>query len=232
MLIKQILREIVLENVSLEEFNLGNADTIIQQKIRMLDVSFKKKALERVVSQYYYNHFNKLIMEEKVEEILPLFVRIKEELNSEEGKTNFVFVNVNPAPNHQLLDFQKVIEKAMTKKFIKSYLYVLEQRAETEEEMGKGFHTHIIIEIDETKSYSQAVKELARTFSVVCDTSNIHLFSCQKIKENDINKRRNYILGEKSDETKHLKQKIDKVWRKEYFLRDYYGNINIMLKKD
>lgn len=227
MIIKKILREIVLENITLEEYNLGDVDTILAQKIRMLDVSFKKKALERVVSQYYYNHFNKLIMEENVEEILPLFVRIKEEINSVQDNTNYIFLNVNPASNIELLNFLKIIEKSLKKKWIKSFLYVIEQRGETEEEIGKGFHTHIIIEKEETKSYSQAIKELARAFSGACDTSNLHFFNGSKIKQNDLSKRKNYILGRKADSAKWKKQDMDIIFRKEYFLKNYYGNFNI-----
>jgi len=232
MLIKQILRELVIEDISLEEHSICNVDTIVQQKIRLLDIQFKRRAMERVVSQYYYNHFNKLIMEENVEEILPLFKQIKQDINDVKDNTNFIFLNVNPAPNHSLLSFQQLIEKSLKKKWIKSFLYVLEQRGENEKEAGKGFHTHIIIEKDETKQYTQCIKELARSFSKVCDTTNYHLFNGTKIKNEDIEKRRNYILGRKADETKWLKQDMDIIWRQEYFLKSYYGNRDICLKKD
>jgi len=232
MLIQQILREIAIEDITIEEYNLGNVDTIIQQKTRKLDLYYKKKAMERVVSQYYYNHFNKLIMEERVEDILPLFTEIKNDIKSLDEKTNYIFVNVNPAPNHSLDYFHKLIHKAMSKKWVKDYLFVFEQRGENETEMGKGFHTHIILEKLPEKQYCQCIKELARTLAPVCDTSNYHLFSGAIIKESDINKRREYILGVKSDPTKHLKQQMDIIWRKENCLKPYYGNVNICLKKD
>lgn len=227
---EKILREIAVEGLTIEEMNIGNLDVILQQKTRQLDVYFKKKALERVVVQYYTNHFNKLIMEENFEKFLPLFKEIKEDINKFEEKTNYLFINVNPAPNHSLLYFQQVIEKALKKVWIKDYCYVLEQRAETEEEAGKGFHTHIIIEKIPEKQYSQCIKELGRSFSKVCDTSNYHLFSGAIIKESDINKRREYILGVKNDTQKHQKQIIDKYWRTENFLKTFYGNRDIALK--
>ena len=229
MLIKQILRELVVEDISLEEFSICNVDTIVQQKIRLLDIQFKRRAMERVVSQYYYNHFNKLIMEENVEEILPLFREIKKDINEINEKTNYIFINVNPMPNYSLLSFIQLIEKSLKKKWIKSALYVLEQRGENLEEAGKGFHTHIIIQKDETKNYNQCLKELGRSFQKCCDTSNFHLFNGSKIKEIDINKRRNYILGQKADPEKHKKQVMDKIWRNENFLKDYYGDYDIGL---
>lgn len=229
--IKSILRELVVEDVSLQEYSICNIETIVAQKIRLLDLVFKRKAMERVVSQYYYNHFNKLIMEEDIEEILPLFREIKRDINNSQDNSNYIFLNVNPSPNISLLYFQQVIEKSLKKKFIKSYLYVLEQRGENEEEAGKGFHTHMIIEKEETKQYTQAIKEFARSFSKVCDTTNFHLFNGSKIKENDISKRRNYILGKKSDENKHLKQQMDIIWRNNNYLKPYYGNIDICLKE-
>jgi len=232
MLIKQILRELVIEDISLEEHSICNVDTIVQQKIRLLDIQFKRRAMERVVSQYYYNHFNKLIMEENVEEILPLFRQIKKDINDVQDNTNYIFLNVNPAPNHSLLSFQQLIEKSLKKKWIKSYMYVLEQRGENQEELGKGFHTHMIIEKDDTKQYTQAIKEMGRTFSKVCDTSNYHLFNGSKIKDIDMDKRRNYIIGRKADPSKWLKQDMDIPWRNENFLKSYYGNYEIGLKKD
>jgi len=229
---EKILREIAVESLTLEEYNLGNLDVYIQQKTRQLDTYFKKKALERVVVQFYSNHFNKLIMEENFEKFLPLFKEIKEDINKFEEKTNYIFLNVNPAPNHSLLSFQQLIEKNMKKVWIKDYCYVLEQRGENPETIGKGFHTHIIIEKHPEKSYSQCIKELARSFSKCCDTSNFHLFSGAIIKESDINKRRQYILGVKQDTQKHLKQQFDIIWRKENFLKTSYGNPNICLKED
>ena len=230
--IQKILREIVIEDISLEEHSIMNVDTIVQQKIRLLDIQFKRRAMERVVSQYYYNHFNKLIMEEQVEDVLPLFKQIKCDINSVKDTSNFIFLNVNPAPNHSLLSFQQLIEKNLKKVWIKSYLYVLEQRGENLEELGKGFHTHIIIEKTETKQYTQALKELARSFSKCCDTSNYHLYNGSKIRAEDMEKRRNYILGRKADQTKWLKQDMDIIWRKEEFLKSSYGNLNIGLKKE
>lgn len=228
--IKRILREIVVEGIPIQDYLSGEQETIIIQKTRQLDILFKRKALERVVSQYYYNHFNKLIMEQNIEEILPLFKEIKEDINNKnETETNLMFVNCNPANNHSILEFMKVIEKAVSKKWIKSYCYVLEQRGETIEESGKGFHTHIIIQKDPTKSFTQGLKELARNFNKVCDSSNFHLFQGSKIKLKDIDYRRNYILGWKADESKHQKQRIDKIWRRENFLKDYYGNKDIGL---
>lgn len=232
MLIKSILRELVVEDISLQEYSICNIETIVEQKIRLLDLTFKRRAMERVVSQYYCNHFNKLIMEEQVEDVLPLFRQIKRDINDNQDNSNYIFLNVNPAPNHSLLYFQQVIEKSLKKKFIKSFLYVLEQRGENEKELGKGFHAHMIIEKEETKQYTQAIKEFGRSFSKVCDTSNYHLFNGSKIKEIDISKRRNYILGQKADENKHLKQQMDVIWRQKEFLKSYYGNYEIGLKKE
>jgi len=227
---EKILREIAVEGLTLEEYELGNLDVVLQQKTRQLDTLFKKKALERVVVQFYTNHFNKLIMEEEFEKFLPLFKDIKADINKFEEKTNYIFINVNPAPNHALLYFQQVIEKSLKKVWIKDYCYVLEQRGETLLELGKGFHTHIIIEKTPEKPYSQCIKELGRSFSKVCDTSNFHLYSGAIIKESDINKRREYILGVKNDTQKHLKQQMDIIWRKTEYLKTFYGNSQIGLK--
>lgn len=212
-----------MEDNELKEF-------VIQRKIIEIDNRMKYKSLEKVVNSYYYNYFNKLILEsDDVESFLPLFKEIKEELKNKKENGNYMFINVNPASNISLFSFLKIIDKFIKRKYILDYLYVLEQRGESLEELGKGFHLHMIIKKKESKSFNTLTKDAGMVFNPMCDTSNYHFFNTQYIKECDMEKRRNYIIGRKADPKKHLKQDMDIIWRKENNIKSYYGNIEIGL---
>jgi len=150
---------------------------------------------------------------------------INEKKNKDdESKSDFVFITVNPSPDVPLSDFRKAVDKSVKKTFIKKSLHVIEQRGETMEELGKGFHTHILIDKGDFRP-SHLRREFARTFSKVCDTSNPHCFNINYCKIEDIPKRQNYILGSKKDVAKHKKQLMDKEFRKKFAIKEYYGEL-------
>jgi len=60
--------------------------------------------------------------------------------------TNHIFLTINSPPDIDFLNFQKHINKLINKKWISKYLLCYEQRGETHEEQGRGFHAHILIE--------------------------------------------------------------------------------------
>ena len=52
-----------------------------------------------------------------------------------------IFQTINPPPIMSLLDFMNTIKKILTgRKWIDKHLYVLEQRGESMENLGKGFN--------------------------------------------------------------------------------------------
>jgi hypothetical protein len=63
--------------------------------------------------------------------------------------------------------FLKAIQKAMSKKGITYYEYVIEQRGKTEEELGKGFHTHFVF--NNGIKFCKAVSELQNSFEKKLD---------------------------------------------------------------
>ena len=113
-------------------------------------------------------------------------------------------------------DNLKNIQKAMTKKWIEKYEYVIEQRGETEEEAGKGIHVHYLI--TGKKPYSQIQRELANTLQV--DKAYIHVKPA-----NNIDGLRSYMAGQKTDE-KLKKVEIDKFFRTKHNIESYYTSSN------
>jgi len=147
----------------------------------------------------------------------------------EEIKENskYIFITINPNAQITLLDFINKVDKMMGKKWITNYLYVYEQRGETEAELGKGFHFHCILEKPKGKPYSHMIRELSNSANSVCDTSNFHFFNIKSISEEECQRKIIYITGRKADEAKHLKQQMDIVWRQKHNLLSFY-NVGIL----
>jgi hypothetical protein len=137
------------------------------------------------------------------------------ELNKE-----WYFLTINPRPDITLQEFMKTIQKAVLKRWITYYIFVIEQRGENEEELGKGFHTHIIF--NKGIKHCKVVLEMANTFKKMCDTSNYHLFNLKNIGDEEKKRKIEYITGCKKDEQKHLKQQMDIIFRKRENLKSYY----------
>lgn len=113
----------------------------------------------------------------------------------------------------------------MSKTWISYYVYVLEQRAENVEELGRGFHTHIIF--NKGIKNNKVVLEMSNTFKKMCDVSNFHFFNLKAIGEEEHKRKLEYITGIKADDAKHLKQEMDVIWREKLGLKKYYTNQKI-----
>lgn len=147
----------------------------------------------------------------------------------EEIKENskYIFITINPNAQITLLDFINKVDKMMGKKWITNYLYVYEQRGETEAELGKGFHFHLILEKPKGKPYSHMIRELSNSANSVCDTSNFHFFNIKSISEEECQRKIIYLTGAKADSLKHKKQEMDIIWRQQQNLLSFY-NVGII----
>lgn len=198
---------------------------ILKVTMSRIDKELRAKAFKEVLMNKYKSYYSKLLDEED-EEVLPIIKQMNIERREKEEslfKTNYAFITINPKPDVPLTEFRKAVDKASKKTFIKKSLYVIEQRGENLDELGKGFHTHMLIDKGDYRP-SHMMREFERTFKNLCDTSNPSCFNIRPCKENDLRKRQKYMLGSKKDPSKHLKQKFDKVFREKFVIRDYYGD--------
>lgn len=144
-----------------------------------------------------------------------------EKLKRKEDKKPFVFITINPKPDADFNDFKINIEDIATWSWVDKCYWVFEQRGSTESEMGRGFHSHIIIEkynIAVNKIKSQ-VKNKFKKFVGVC---NDHTINVQKKQRDWLEDKLEYIMGKKYDEGKPEKQEIDIIWREKNSLKPYY----------
>lgn len=151
---------------------------------------------------------------------------------AEKITSRYIFLTVNPEPTITLKMFRDTIEKAVSKKWLINYVYVLEQRGDKDEEMGRGFHAHFIIDTD-GKKYHEAIRELKNTFKKVCDVSYNCVFNIRNIKEEQFIRFIKYIVGIKNQIFKHSKQNMDKIWRDTNHIANYYskGDISQLISK-
>lgn len=132
----------------------------------------------------------------------------------------FYFLTVNPKPSVELPVFLKTVHKAINKKWITYYLMVIEQRGETEEEAGRGFHTHIIFNKG-TKS-CKVISEMKNTFKDMCDCNKPEVFNLKSMGPEEKDRKIEYTIGVKADPAKHQKQQIDIIFRQREKLKSYY----------
>jgi len=192
-----------------------------------IDDELRAKALQEVLLNKYRSYYSKLLDDGEDDEVLPLMKEINEEKrkkDEETVKSDYVFVTVNPRPEVPLTTFRKAVEKSAKKSFIKKSLHVLEQRGETMDTAGKGFHLHMLVNKGDYRM-SHFRREFVSTFGKLCDTDNRKCFKIDICKKSDLKNRQNYMIGRKADESKWLKQDMDKVFREKYAIMDYYGEL-------
>jgi len=142
--------------------------------------------------------------------------------------TNHIFLTVNPPDTIDFYIFENHIKKLLGKKWISKYLLCYEQRGESDETKGKGFHAHILIEHTPLQP-SHIKRELQNTLKDITDVTNYHILNIEHIDSNEATRKINYITSIKKDTEKHLKQKIDTIWREEMKL-DHYYNMNYIVE--
>jgi len=133
-----------------------------------------------------------------------------------------LFITINPPPTLKLDIFINTINKTLSKNWIDGYIYVIEQRGENEEDLGKGFHTHVLIKLLTHKKQSEINREIKNTWKKILDIDNYHILNIKYIDDAEQKRKQGYILGTKKDVIKHVKQKMDIIYRQKNNLRKYY----------
>lgn len=157
------------------------------------------------------------------------------ELEKQDAKNPIgYFITLCPHPDLVLpQETFKLVKDMVSKVWIKNYVYSFEQRGITEEEIGKGVHSHIIVLRDGYRP-SKADKELRYTAGKYGDTSidkTVYYKSDPIYNRLELRNRVQYIVGEKkSTEHNHkdIKQFYDKPFRDRFGLKDYYEKGDII----
>lgn len=141
-----------------------------------------------------------------------------------EHNNGFVFITVNPKSGVSFEDFDKQVRKLLKRNMFVGVLAVYEQRGKNEQEIGKGFHAHILAERNLNYKPSKVAKNTKNTFKGVCDVNRSYLMNIQFTGPDFASDKQEYILGtNKTGDGKDLKQNMDKLWRSSLGLEDYLG---------
>lgn len=161
-------------------------------------------------------------------EMQELYDKVKElekERRKKEGTEVYgYFITCNPDLSKDInyKDLMTCCHQVVKKKWINSYLWSIEQRGDCEAEIGKGIHIHMLIIGTEGKKYSEVVREIARNFKNMTDTSNYQWFSVKPVNEAEYIRKIRYIAGYKQDDNKIVKQRYDVIFRQQNNINKCY----------
>lgn len=233
-------------------------EELIQKEQRIL--KYSEGCYERAIKDIYlklYKEKEYYLLQQRKSVHLPLqqlYNEVSEFRKSKSVsniKTDYFFITINPDDEVSILSkFVRALETIMKKKWVEDLVYVIEQRGDNEDEIGKGYHCHMLINRN-GKSFSKLNREILNTLY----SHNIFI----KRKLEDFNKPRNedeaiyfipyqkgpyvveytepeniknrlsYMLGNKVTVDKNgvynkkdIKQQYDIPFRKKNNLKDYY----------
>lgn len=195
----------------------SNWDTLKDEcKLQAVKKVFTKIYADKILQEIRDNEFTD-------EEILNVYHQYRLKESNKLG--NVLFITINPRPEINFDEFKLLCDKYVGKVWIQSCIYVFEQRGKTTEELGKGFHCHMLLWRNPDKRPNQVVRETQKHFKNICECENPSILNIKNCKEEDIEKRKKYMLDCKSvrdDPTKEVKQSMDVKWRELIHLRSYY----------
>jgi len=148
----------------------------------------------------------------------------RKKLIGEKPKQVFYFLTVNPKPDVKLEFFQKQICNFIKRKPISDWAYSIEQRGETIETMGKGFHAHFLLTW-ESKSAGKIRQYAGESFKRCIGSNTNNIVNINKIDDTMYQDKMDYLNGLKWDTEKDEKIKIDILFRAK-------NNISCIYKKD
>lgn len=197
-----------------------------------------KEFLKQKWKQYYTLQWradpSKIANNNDINNYKELEERIKELSSKKKGKYKNYFITLTTPPKTDKLKFINGCKKLFDNAVIDRGYMVLEQRGETEETVGDGLHCHMLLfrtKYTHSKFSNRLLNQLIKlninenykSYKQLLKLANMDSspFSFQNIKDETVEKKLNYIQGNKNDE-KLLKVQFDKVFRKKFDLQEIY----------
>lgn len=145
-------------------------------------------------------------------------------------KTKALMVTFSPDEklNLNVGDLKKIaIKLTKPNEGIKSYILSIEQRGETEEEMGVGMHFHAVLELNKETQSGEVTRQVKRIVSQLGKyrTKTDHFLQIKRVSEDKFEDKWNYCMQSKSDPTKERKMEIDDIWRQQNGIKSQYYSL-------
>lgn len=220
--------------------NLSREDIMLQHSILTRLVNLSDGSNDRILSNLYRQRTRLQLAQgiytdsgRVADELRSLWNEV-EQLRISEHKVScvkFYWITINPPPeywNARMSEgaelFRKMIQKISTWKNIARTAYVIEQREEDPDLPFRGLHCHLLIKTNQTQDEYELKRALKRKFLGLWSVqeeidakwavNNFHLLNIARCKDNWVNDKIQYILGNKWDDDKVAKLENDKVFRK------------------
>lgn len=182
-----------------------------------------KKAYNDALYQYaktqFLRHFvadfmenGKIPSEIKDPKYLEIMDKNYERISS---KPPYYFITLNPKPGVSFEDFAKLVEKQISKKGVRHYMYVYEIR---NADFG-GLHCHMLLETS-IRPYDFK-RSLKNTFKNVMIVDNPEILNIKNIQYDIVMDKVNYMLGQKKD-SKQKGVELTEIWRGQCKILPYY----------
>lgn len=230
-LIEKINNEYKLSGCPEQCIITSNVD---ETDMKLLNARCKKKGLELALTNRWKDYYTIKINNGEYDEILTDLKEANEYIEQNaEGKfikTDMMYITIRPDEKRSSLPLLvKKMEKVVKKVWIKNYLYVFEQTGMNDEEIGKGYHCHLLLHHDsDKKKWSEFKNEIANTFNNMLE-AKVGLDYKNCLKQQAYLNFSNYLLGKKDTkklgkETKAIKQQYDIPFREINNLKPFYTN--------
>lgn len=142
------------------------------------------------------------------------------------NNNNTYMITVRPKPGVEWEEFRKQTDKTcMKSKQIQWCAYTYEQKAESEDKLGEGFHTHIVCKWN--KPWSQVLQACKAAWGKLADENCIKVRECPNPEQ----VLEGYMVEyESKDGHKIVTKEMDKLWRQRMGLDPvYYRNWDLRI---
>ncbi len=153
-----------------------------------------------------------------------------DEKKTSSSKNAYVWITINPKPDINVCKFRKACVNVAKRSFFKNAMYVYEQRGDSDETIGKGFHCHMLAERDFTKTTrpSHMKRDIGNSVKNILNLNAKNPY-IQFVDAEYAKDKIRYMLGDKDlhKDEKDIKLVYDKLWRDRENIEHIYGNIQI-----
>ncbi len=144
----------------------------------------------------------------------------------------FVFLTISPAPDIDFTDFYLKFQKFLKTSLFSNYCAVIEQRGNSPETLGQGFHAHILFKrrtpLTEGLPPTDLKRKLRDIWKKFTMVKNPQVFNIQFIPTEYAQDKLNYILSTKTGLGKKEKQNYDILFREQHDIPSHFGDENII----
>lgn len=199
-----------MEEINLNDLvpkNYQSAKDILNAKVKKAELEISDEDIQAVHKKAYLESlqcfYKTAYLREHVQRFAengtlpytPKDLKLAEMLHSQANrlitKPPYLLLTVNPREDN-LLTLRKAVEKFLSKKTIKHYIYCYEVR-----KPDKGLHCHILLEYnDKPYNFKRGAKN---TFKNVCDSNNPNILNFKFVEEGNLLSKIDYIKGKKQD---------------------------------